>query len=444
MSFPEDKSFHATIQPEVTEKTPESCFFDLWQKFKKFFQLRKQIGNELLVELEKSKDSSRQNVLLVEGEKTVESYDSMIDRVGNEAKLEIASLLGESDEIIEQIPPSQLKKCVWYNIPNIREEFRGHEEFMGEAERSRYEHFLDFDHIEQNQQNWREYLSKKIRENNVVCLGEAHTAEAIEKTTVAEFLEQARENGITDIGLEIEERLQEYFDRYLEIGKFQETDNPKDYEKAIEYQRLRYEWYKTRRIEALHEMMTFEETVADNFVFSGSLYGHYPLLKKARELGLRIHCIDANQRYTHKEIEEAINAGIFIEWEQQKVAERDRRMFENIKTVVISGKGKILVLLGSAHFAKGELHHKNLGDLLSEDDSIKSFCINMDRNLDTDITMQETKQKSGKDISLNSVLYTVLERRGIGQIGFDLDDSVLVKGNKQGGKFPFDGYVKIS
>jgi len=103
----------------------------------------------------------------------------------------------------------------------------------------------------------------------------------------------------------------------------------------------------------------------------------------------------------------------------------------------------MIVLLGAAHLARGELGYKNLGDLLSEDSMIKSFCVNLDRNLDEDITMQETKEKLTEDIKLNSILYTALEKRGIGQVGFDLDHLLLQTGNEKRENFPFDGYIKI-
>jgi len=49
----------------------------------------------------------------------------------------------------------------------------------------------------------------------------------------------------------------------------------------------------------------------------------------------------------------------------------------------------------------------------------------------------------GADINFNSVLYTALEKQGIGQVGFDLDDSVLKSRNGRREDIPFDGYIKI-
>ncbi len=435
MKSSETPNFHTTEQQQEVEKTPEISFRNLWKKFMEFFRLQKQSGQELLARLEKSKGEPGQDILSAEGEKIDKLYNLAISRTEDEAKRGVASLVGKGSEVVEQIPPSQLKKFVWYNLSTTPEGF------MKESEREKYEQFLDLSRIEEIQQGWREYLSGKIQTNDVVCLGEAHTPETIEKNAVMEFLAQAKENGITDIGLEIEEGLQEYFDNYFETGKFQETDNTEDYEKVFEYQRLRHEWYRTHKIESIKAMSAFEETVKDNFVFLASIYEHYPLLKKARELGLRVRCVDANQKYSQEEINRALDAGTFTEWKKQKEEERDQRMFENIKNVA-DGKNKILVLLGSAHIAKGELGHRNLVDLLSEG-NVKSCIINMDRNLDDDITMQETKKKLGTDISFNSILYSALERRGIGWVGFDLDDSVFKAGNGSHGSFPFDGYVKI-
>jgi hypothetical protein len=437
MKSPESQNFNIIEQQKESEKSPDFSFRNLWKKFADYFRLKKSSGQEMLKELEKRKDDTEQQNLLSESEKIDELHDVQMRGVESEAELEIASLTGEAHEVIEQIPPSQLKRFVWYNLSATPEGF------MKEAEREKLEQILDLSRIEENQRGWREYLSDKIRTNDVVCLGEAHTAETAEKTAVTEFLEQAKENGVTAVGLEIEERLQEYFDRYFETGKFQESDNPEDYEKVAEYQKLRHEWHKTHEMEALKAMSAFEKTVEGNFVFSGYFYEHYPLLKRARELGLRIRCIDANQKHSQEEIDQALDAGTFTEWKQQKEAERDQRMFENIRGVVSGGRGKMLVLLGAAHLAHGELRHKNLGDLLVEDSSIKSSRINLDRNFDEDITMQETKQKLGMDIKFNSIFYTALEKRGISRVGFDLDDSVLQAGNGKRENFPFDGYVKI-
>ncbi len=437
MKSHETPIFHTAEQKTEIKKTLELSFSNLWNRFAEIFRSKKQSGKELLAGLEKSKNDPEQNALFAEGENVVELYDSAISSVEYEARLEVASMLGEGHEAIEQIPPAQLKRFVWYNLSTPPEGF------MSEAERVKYEQRVDLEHIEESSKDWKSYLSEKLKDNNAVLLGEAHTAETAEKKAVTEFLEQAKENSVTDIGLEIEERLQEYFDRYLETGKFQETDDPADYEKVGEYQKLRHEWHASRSIESLKVMSAFEKTVKDNFVFSGYFYEHYPLLKQARELGLRVQCIDGNQKYTQEEIDKALDAGTFVEWKQQKEADRDTRMFENIKATVADGDRKMIVLIGAAHLAKGELRHKNLGDLLSEDTVVKSFRVNVDRNFDADITMQETKEKLGENINFNSVLYNALEKRGSGQIGFDLDDSVLKTGNGQQEGFPFDGYVKI-
>lgn len=274
MKSPESQNFHTIEQQEESEKAPDFSFRNLWKEFADYFRLKKSSGQEMLKELEERKDDTGQRDLLSESEKVNELHDIQMRGVESEAELEVASLTGEAHEVIEQIPPSQLKRFVWYNISATPEGF------MKEAERARYEQSLNMDHIEQNQLDWKKYLSEKITQNDVVCLGEAHTAETVEKTAVMEFLKQAKESGVTDISLEIEERLQEYFDRYFETGKFQETDSPQDYEKVAEYQKLRHGWHKRQEIDALEAMSVFEKAVKGNFVFSGYLYQHYPLLKK--------------------------------------------------------------------------------------------------------------------------------------------------------------------
>ena len=436
MNSHEAPTFHTPEKETETEKMLALSFSKIWNRFAEIFGSKKQGGKELLAVLEKSKGDPEQNGLFTEGEKVVELYDSAIKGVAAEARIEVASVIGKSQEVIEQIPPSKLKKFAWYNLSATPEGF------ISEAERVKYEQRIDLEHIEESSKDWKDYLSEKIRDNNVVLLGEAHTAETVEKKAVTEFLEQAKENGVTDIGLEIEEHLQEYVDRYLETGKFQEADDQVDYEKVGEYQKLRNEWHVSRSVKSLEAMSAFEKTVKDNFVFSSHFYEHYPILKRVRELGLRVQCIDRNQKYAQEEIDKATDDGTFVEWKQQKEAERDMRMFEKIKATVAGGDRKMIVLIGSAHLAEGELRHKNLGDLLFDDTSVKSFRVNMDRDFDADITIQE-KTRLGRDINFNSVLYSALEKRGSGQIGFDLDDFVLKSGSGQQERFPFDGYVKI-
>lgn len=436
MKSPEINKPNMAEKPE-TKEALDFSFSNSWQKFKELFKSKRQSGDELLAVLEKSQGNPEQDILISEGKEMSDFCDSTISQVEDEAKQELASLLGDSGQTIEQIPQSQLKRFVWYNLSATPDGF------MNESERVKNEQLLDFGYIEQAKQDWQNFLSEKIAENKVVCLGEAHTAEMIEKNAVLEFLEQAKKSGISDIGLEIDESLQEYFDCYAETGKFQESDSPDDYERVGEYQELRQEWHRTGDIEKLKAMSAFEETVKDNFIFSGCCYENYPILKKARALGIRVHCIDASQKYSREEVDQALDDEAFTEWEQKKEADRDQRMFDNIHEVVAGGKGKMLVLLGAAHLAKGEMQHKNLGDLLSADKTLKSFRVNMDRDFDSDVMIKEVKRNLSGDINLNSVFYNALQQKGIDKVGFDLNSSVLVDGEKQEREFPFDGYIKI-
>ena len=157
MKSPESQNFHTIDQQKESEKTPDFSFRSLWKKFADYFRLKRSSGQEMLEELEKRKDDTEQQDLLSESEKVDELHYIQMRGVESEAELEIASLTGEAHEVIEQIPPSRLKRFVWYNLSATPEGF------MKEAEREKLEPLLDLSHIEENQQGWREYLSDKIR-----------------------------------------------------------------------------------------------------------------------------------------------------------------------------------------------------------------------------------------------------------------------------------------
>ena len=142
MKSPESQNFHTIEQQKESEEVPDFSFRNLWKKFADYFRLKKSSGQEILEELQKQKDDTEQQDLLSGSEKVDGLHDVQIRGVEAEAKLEVASLVGEAHEAIEQIPPSQLKRFVWYNLSATPEGF------MQEAEREKLEPLLDLSRIE--------------------------------------------------------------------------------------------------------------------------------------------------------------------------------------------------------------------------------------------------------------------------------------------------------
>ena len=150
MKSPESPNFHTVEQKKEPESAPEFSFRNLWKRFAEFFRLKKTSGQEALRELEERKDDPEQKKLLTEAEKVAELYDTVMDSVENEAKLEIASLTGDANEVVEQIPKSELKRFVWYNLSTTPEGF------MKEGERTKHERLVNLEHIEQTKKDWQE------------------------------------------------------------------------------------------------------------------------------------------------------------------------------------------------------------------------------------------------------------------------------------------------
>ena len=345
--------------------------------------------------------------------------------------------IGRKPETSENMDRHAARSLDWYNLST------NPDSFMTGEERAIYEKSIDFGYIEKAASRWKEYLAEKIKGNQVVLLGEAHTVETVEKDAVVEFLDEAKSSGITDIGLEINDQLQPLVDHYLDTGRLLESDDPTIYDKADEHLRLRRAWYIGRSSESLQQLYQFEKDVKGNNLFATNLTEFYPILKKARELGLRITCLDGNESHSQEDIDKAIEVGNLPAWKDSKDAERDETMFKNIRNVLSDKSKKMLVLLGAAHIAKAGLKHKNVGDLLVGEDSVSSCRVNIDRNFDSDVSMQEVKQQISDDIDLNSVLYTRLERAGISDVGFDLTEAVRLPESTVSGQFSFDGYIKI-
>lgn len=337
-------------------------------------------------------------------------------------------------------------KIVSYNLS------KSPERIIDEDERKKLEGIIDFDYIKKEANNWKDYLAGKIKNNNVLLLGEAHTAQMAERNEITNFLETAKENGVTHIGLEIEEYYQEAFDKFIETGKFADEDNPKDYEKVFEFLSLLKDKAVKSDKEPLKELMDFEKRLYyENFLFKQSLQHFYPILKEIRELNLKVMCLDSNHRVRtnpkmREEVIKAREEGKLKEYYQEMRFRRDSTMFENTKKG-LGDSGKMLILMGALHTARGDREneeYKSLGSLLQEDQNINSFAINLDRDFDGDPT--NTAKKKLPDINLNSVLFTAMEKQEDWKgkrFGIDLNENIL-KGEKcEKENFPFDGYIKL-
>ena len=162
-------------------------------------------------------------------------------------------------------------------------------------------------------------------------------------------------------------------------------------------------------------------------------------------------CLDSNHRVRTNpemsgEIANVRREGKLKEYYQETQLKRDSTMFKNAKNG-LSDNGKMLILMGSAHVACGgreDKEYKSLGSFLQEDQNIRSFTINLDRDLDGDPT--NTAKKKLPDTNLNSVLFTAMEKQEDwkGQrLGIDLNENILKGEEYKKEKFPFDGYIKL-
>lgn len=325
---------------------------------------------------------------------------------------------------------------------------------LKKEDREKLESVIDMDYVINNSQEINSYLERKIRENDVVIAGECHDSDMIEKNIIMNFLEQAKAAGLTDIGLEEDYHLQEGILRYLETGVFEEGENPKDYEKIDEIRNARYEWLNSEenKSELIDRYYNLIEPYEDLYVFRKGIELYYPLVKKAKELGLGVHCLDHWYKISLEEANVLREQGKYDEYDERKMAERDENMFKVINSAIEDHKEgkpnrKMLVILGSLHASNGGLSYESLNDLLKKENRLKTFGIQMDRNLDTgkDFISKRTKKKFPDDRSLNSILFSALDNKGINQIGFDLSEEIVKKEVRgvERKPFLFDGYIKV-
>lgn len=334
----------------------------------------------------------------------------------------------------EQEPPdpSALKKMIWYHKSYMRG-------LVSTAERNHLGTLIDGDEIEQGALAAEAYVEEKCKKHTVVLLGESATCEGAEKQFFASAMEVAKKSGITDIGLEIEDVFQKEIDQYLQTGSFTPQEQSRDYEKlVVRYQELRRKSAGSddkKAITAIHELEAFQRTVQNQFLFHNGLAEYFPILKKARELGMRVHCIDGRSTPS-------------VDDRDSDNALRDEALYYGIRRIHSTGV-KLLVLADGARLARKEKPYKNLGDLLAGNKAIDSFQIHLDRNFDADADLRRMKVNQKRTARpLNTVLFTVLQEWSrqrvtageppLSRMGVDMY-------SRGGGAdpTPFDGYMKI-
>ena len=349
-------------------------------------------------------------------------------------------------------------------------------------ERERLEAQIDMESVKEKAGDANEYLAGKIKENDVVLLGELHSHSAIEKRAVANFLQQAKTAGTTHVGIEISEYWQEAVDRYMETGKFDENDDPADYERTDEYLKLYNEqldadldpqdgvlynfegdmWkqsvVKTDE-KVTDKMFAFqrENVFRNNFLFKNRLYKNFHLLSGIREAGLSPVCLDANTSYkTSQRLDEAsdrrdsgeITLIDYNKMQEEEESRRDIRMAQ-ITQQVVEGGGKMLAVLGNAHVAREGFRNEpearpNMADILSDTD-IKTSSINLDRDCDSDSQLSYYRREAEANMaeSCNSILFSAIGKEPTladRSVGFDLEPSMV----GQTESAPYDGYIRLN
>jgi len=341
-------------------------------------------------------------------------------------------------------------------------------------ERDNLESQVNTEQIQKNARNAGEYLSEKIRDNDVILLGEIHTHATTEKRAVAGFLEQAKRAGTTHVGLEIPAHYQKVVDRYIATGKFDDADDPADYERVEEYHRLFQEQIAaghhpddtivkqeldqtTGKYEAVKpegmtdEMFEFERSTRKNFLFKNHFDKDFRLLQGIRDSGLSPVCVDANATYgASQELDDAVYSlgRGEITAEQLKAKEleleqqRDIFMTQKIQEVV-EGGGKMLAVLGNYHVERSAMEDRpNVADLLGKTD-IKTSSINLDRNCDSDPEISFLRQETQPNTSSNSVMFSTIGKEPTladRSIGFDLEPGMT----GQNEPAPYDGYIRLN
>lgn len=366
-------------------------------------------------------------------------YDEEIESLEQRAEQELAEVSGESLGFL--LPDSAHGKIAYYNIGSTSGEF------MLESEREQAESLVNTDHIIEAAKPAEEYLLQKVKEHDVVLLGEAHTMMVREKTFLLNTLRRLKDAGVTDLGIEVEEQHQVLVDHFRDHGVLNDSGDVINQALCEEWLELRHGIYSDdeEEFERSYRLQAeFEERFSDFDSFE-RFHEFFALLQLCRELGIRVTCIDADTRYGDGEVDKAIAEGRFTQLKEETTKKRDRTMKEKISAIVASGDRKMLVLLGSAHVAsKG--FSENLAELLEKDANIKNFRINIDRDLDGDVTVSKKKahMKSALNYSVdfNSILYSSLNKSGKNEIGFDLDSSVL-RSDSPELDLQFDGYIKI-
>lgn len=193
---------------------------------------------------------------------------------------------------------------------------------------------LIIDNICRNLQDTDSFIDNLCRENQVVLFGELHNNTRA-KGFITSKLKRFKQNGINDVGVEIDRKFQPDVDAFMS-GKITGEDLDK---------RL----YNIINPTILPKKVHFLETGCTlNF------------LKECKRLGMKVHCIDSK-------VEEHLNGafnGQFVFIMEKDPAEkansaynRDEGIFNNLKEMFFDknpGK-KIVIYMGNAHIKKSPI-----------------------------------------------------------------------------------------
>lgn len=356
-----------------------------------------------------------------------EQHEAAATRTAHQAENDLRFETGAEGEQ-EPPEPSRLKKMAWYH------KSYAHGLIPSPGDRLELGNLINKDFVVKNAKRGMDYIAEKCRSYQVVVLGESATSEGVERRRLAELLAYLKQqSGLTDIGLEIENIYQDEIDFYLQYGTFDPAENEETLEKKIAtYQRLQNEMAARDDVASIADLDSFFASVQSDFLFKYGLADYYPILKKARGLGIRVHCIEARTQHA--------TSGLSPD---ETRAIRDVEIYQNIEFIASGMKQKLLILADGARLAREEHPAENLGDMLAKNRNLQSFRIHLDRDFDSDRDLARMKQRQGSRARpLNSVLFNAL---GASKT-FGIDLSSTVFGLK---KFdartiaPFDGYVKI-
>ncbi|MCU0652773.1 MAG: hypothetical protein MUD10_00750 [Candidatus Pacebacteria bacterium] len=390
-------------------------------------------GSGYLETLEATGGEAMSN-LFEKGKKVASDFDFQINVLTRSALQEIRLLIWEkAGKFKNEIPEKAIERGAEFFS---RQLFAWNVVDSGEDRAAQLvnKEAVNVDLVREAADKWQDYLSGKIQENDIVLLGFRHSPAIFENIgAIAEYLEKAKEVGLTDIMIEMPESNQKYIDRYFATGKFFEDDDPADYKKIPRIVEV-----ENRRA----GRKGFEELVgemSDTTASRKAINMLYPV-EKARQVGLAVKCFDSNRTggwVTKDSIDEAKRHA------DEVYEQRDQSMNEKFVGLAAGESRKVLAFLGFDHVKHGDPNEKTLQDFLLGESRLKSVGIICDRDYSKDKFFARLESSDRKIV--NSPFFSRLESEKIRSVGFDLAPGMIDKKKARTNEFTlqFDGYIKI-